>query len=164
MTDDNRSPEAGMRVDAELVRQLAELLNENDLTEIEVEDGGRRIAVKRQITMTAAAPVAVAQPAAAPAAPAATAPAAAPAAAVPPAAHPGAVKSPMVGTVFLAGEPGAKPFASVGQSVREGETLVIVEAMKVMNPILSPRAGTVTQILVQDAQPVEYDQPLVIVE
>ena len=78
--------------------------------------------------------------------------------------HPGAVKSPMVGTVYLSGEPGAKPFVSPGQSVREGETLLIVEAMKVMNPILAPRAGTVTQVLVQDAQPVEFDQPLVIVE
>jgi acetyl-CoA carboxylase biotin carboxyl carrier protein len=152
-----------MRVDADLVRQLAEMLNHNDLTEIEVEDGERRIVVKRQITITAAAPVAVAQPAPT-VAPAATAPAPAPAADVPPAAHPGTVKSPMVGTVFLAGEPGAKPFVSPGQTVREGETLVIVEAMKVMNPITAPRAGTVTQILVQDAQPVEFDQPLVIIE
>ena len=163
MTDENSGSEGGMRVDADLVRQLAEMLNHNDLTEIEVEDGERRIVVKRQITITAAAPVAVAQPAPT-VAPAATAPAPAPAADVPPAAHPGTVKSPMVGTVFLAGEPGAKPFVSPGQTVREGETLVIVEAMKVMNPITAPRAGTVTQILVQDAQPVEFDQPLVIIE
>jgi acetyl-CoA carboxylase biotin carboxyl carrier protein len=142
MTDENRGSEGGMRVDADLVRQLAEMLNQNELTEIEVEDGNRRIVVKRQITVAAAAPVAVAQPAA----------------------HPGAVKSPMVGTVFLAGEPGARPFVSPGQTVREGETLLIVEAMKVMNPITAPRAGTVTQILVQDAQPVEFDQPLVIIE
>ncbi|HEY0028760.1 MAG TPA: acetyl-CoA carboxylase biotin carboxyl carrier protein [Allosphingosinicella sp.] len=164
MTDDNRSsPEAGMRVDAELVRQLAELLNTNHLTEIEVEDGDRRISVKRQIT--AAAPVAFAAPApAAAAAAAAPAAAPAPAAEVPPAANPGTVKSPMVGTVYLSGEPGAKAFVSPGQAVREGETLVIVEAMKVMNPIVAPRAGTVTQVLVQDAQPVEFDQPLVIVE
>jgi acetyl-CoA carboxylase biotin carboxyl carrier protein len=80
------------------------------------------------------------------------------------AAHPGAVKSPMVGTVYLSGEPGAAPFVSVGQQVSAGETLVIVEAMKVMNPITAPKAGTVRQILVMDAQPVEYDQPLVIVE
>jgi acetyl-CoA carboxylase biotin carboxyl carrier protein len=164
MTDENRGSEGGMRVDADLVRQLAELLTENELTEIEVEDGDRRISVKRQITVAAAAPVAMAQPASAPAAPAAAAPPPAPAADVPPAAHPGAVKSPMVGTVFLAGEPGARPFVSPGQTVREGETLVIVEAMKVMNPITAPRAGTVTQILVQDAQPVEFDQPLVIIE
>jgi acetyl-CoA carboxylase biotin carboxyl carrier protein len=163
MTDENRGSEGGMRVDADLVRQLAELLTENELTEIEVEDGDRRISVKRQVTVAAAAPVAVAQPAPA-AAPAAAAPPPAPAADVPPSAHPGAVKSPMVGTVFLAGEPGARPFVSPGQSVREGETLVIVEAMKVMNPITAPRAGTVTQILVVDGQPVEYDQPLVILE
>jgi acetyl-CoA carboxylase biotin carboxyl carrier protein len=165
MTDDNRSsPEGGMRVDAELVRQLAELLNTNHLTEIEVEDGERRISVKRQIT--AAAPTSFAAPAPAAAAPAAAAPAAAPAPAaeVPPAANPGTVKSPMVGTVYLSGEPGAKAFVSPGQAVREGETLVIVEAMKVMNPIVAPRAGTVTHVLVQDAQPVEFDQPLVIVE
>jgi acetyl-CoA carboxylase biotin carboxyl carrier protein len=159
MSDEDRAPDGGMRIDAELVRQLAELLNTNQLTEIEVEDGGRRIAVKRQVTV-AAATHAVAAPAVAAAAPAAAA--AAPE--LPPSAHPGAVKSPMVGTVYLSGEPGAKPFVSPGQSVREGETLLIVEAMKVMNPILAPRAGTVTQVLVQDAQPVEFDQPLVIVE
>ena len=165
MSDDNRGgSEGSMRVDADLVRQLAELLNQNELTEIEVEDGDRRICVKRQITMAAAAPVAVAAPAAAPAAAAPAAAAPAPVADVPPSAHPGAVKSPMVGTVYLSGEPGAKPFVSPGQAVREGETLVIVEAMKVMNPIVAPRAGTVTQVLVQDAQPVEFDQPLVIVE
>jgi acetyl-CoA carboxylase biotin carboxyl carrier protein len=163
MTDENRGSEGGMRVDADLVRQLAELLTENELTEIEVEDGDRRISVKRQVTVSAAAPVAMAQAAPA-AAPAAAAPPPAPVADVPPSAHPGAVKSPMVGTVFLAGEPGARPFVSPGQTVREGETLVIVEAMKVMNPITAPRAGTVTQILVQDAQPVEFDQPLVIIE
>jgi acetyl-CoA carboxylase biotin carboxyl carrier protein len=163
MTDENRGSEGGMRVDADLVRQLAELLTENELTEIEVEDGDRRISVKRQVTIAAAAPVAMAQPAPA-AAPAAAAPAPAPVADIPPAAHPGTVKSPMVGTVFLSGEPGARPFVSPGQAVREGETLVIVEAMKVMNPITAPRAGTVTQILVQDAQPVEFDQPLVIIE
>jgi acetyl-CoA carboxylase biotin carboxyl carrier protein len=163
MTDENSGSEGGMRVDADLVRQLAEMLNHNDLTEIEVEDGERRIVVKRQITVAAAAPVAVAQPAQA-AAPAAAAPAPAPAADVPPAAHPGTVKSPMVGTVFLAGEPGSKPFVAPGQSVKEGDTLLIIEAMKVMNQIVAPRSGTVTQVLVVDAQPVEYDQPLVIVE
>jgi acetyl-CoA carboxylase biotin carboxyl carrier protein len=163
MTDDNRSGEGGMRIEADLVRQLAELLNQNELTEIEVEDGDRRIVVKREVMVAAAATAVPAPaPAAPPAAPAA--PAAAAAAPVPPAAHPGAVKSPMVGTVYLSGEPGAKPFVSPGQKVKEGETLVIIEAMKVMNPIASPRAGTVTQVLVQDAQPVEYDQPLVIIE
>jgi acetyl-CoA carboxylase biotin carboxyl carrier protein len=83
---------------------------------------------------------------------------------VPPAAHPGAVKSPMVGTVYLSGEPGARPFVAPGGPVNEGDTLVIIEAMKVMNPITAPRSGTVRQVLVQDGQPVEFDQPLVIIE
>ncbi|MBV8687351.1 MAG: acetyl-CoA carboxylase biotin carboxyl carrier protein [Alphaproteobacteria bacterium] len=163
MTDERDSPEAGgMRIEADLVRQLAELLNENSLTEIEVEDGERRIVVKRQVAVAAAAPAPAAPPPAAPAAtPAAPAPAAAEAS---PASHPGAVKSPMVGTVYLSGEPGAKPFVSPGDAVKEGDTLLIVEAMKVMNPILASRAGTVRQVLVVDAQPVEFDQPLVIVE
>jgi acetyl-CoA carboxylase biotin carboxyl carrier protein len=158
MSDEEGASEGGMRIEADLVRQLAELLNQNDLTEIEVEDGDRKIVVKRTITIAAAAPP--------PAAPAA-APAPPPAAAAPgasPASHPGAVKSPMVGTVFLAGEPGSKPFVSPGQKVKEGDTLLIIEAMKVMNPIAAPRAGTVAQVLVIDAQPVEYDQPLVILE
>ncbi len=156
MSDEERAG-GGMRIEADLVRQLAELLHQNDLTEIEVEDGDRKIVVKRNVTI-AAAPA----PAPAPAAPAAAAaPSAAPAAA---AAHPGTVKSPMVGTVFLAGEPGAKPFVGPGQTVGEGDTLLIIEAMKVMNPIVAPRSGTVSQVLVLDAQPVEYDQPLVIIE
>jgi acetyl-CoA carboxylase biotin carboxyl carrier protein len=157
MSDEEGAPEGGMRIEADLVRQLAELLNQNDLTEIEVEDGDRKIVVKRNIAVAAAAPAAAAA-SAAPAAPAA------PAASVPPASHPGAVKSPMVGTVFLAGEPGAKPFVSPGAQVKEGDTLLIIEAMKVMNPIVAPRAGTVSQVLVIDAQPVEFDQPLVILE
>jgi acetyl-CoA carboxylase biotin carboxyl carrier protein len=161
MSDERDAPaEGGMRIEAELVRQLAELLNENELTEIEVVDGDRRIAVKREPAIAAAAPPA-APAAAAPPPPPAAAPAAAEAS---PANHPGAVKSPMVGTVYLSGEPGAKPFVSPGDTVREGETLVIVEAMKVMNPITAPRAGTVRQVLVVDGQPVEFDQPLVIVE
>jgi acetyl-CoA carboxylase biotin carboxyl carrier protein len=163
MTDTNGA-ESGMQVDTDLVRQLAELLNESDLSEIEVQDGERRIVVKRKL----GGPVAVA------AAPVAAAPAAAPAPAAPAhvsvaddvsaAAHPGTVKSPMVGTAYLSGEPGAKPFVSVGDKVSEGDTLVIVEAMKVMNPITAPRGGTVRRILVENAQPVEYDQPLVVVE
>ncbi|HMC92257.1 MAG TPA: acetyl-CoA carboxylase biotin carboxyl carrier protein [Allosphingosinicella sp.] len=163
MTDESDAADTGgMRIEADLVRQLAELLNENALTEIEVVDGGRRIVVKREVQ---AAPAAPAVQAAAPApAPAAPAPAPAPAADVPPSAHPGAVKSPMVGTVYLSAEPGSKPFASVGDSVKAGDTLLIVEAMKVMNPIVAPRAGTVRQVLVVDGQPVEFDQPLVIVE
>ena len=160
MTDKTEA-EGAMRVDTDLVRRLAEMLSENDLTEIEVEDGERKIVVKRKIS-AAAAPMMMqaAPPMAAPAA-AAAAPAAD---AAPPAAHPGVIKSPMVGTVFLAGEPGAKPFVTAGQKVNAGDTLLIVEAMKVMNPIVAPKAGTVSQMLVQDAQPDEFDQPLVIVE
>jgi len=166
MTDERDSSQPdGMRIEADLVRQLAELLNQNELTEIEVVDGDRRIAVRREVTVTHAAPVSVAPPAAAPAAPAAAAPAApAPVVDVPPAQHPGAVKSPMVGTVYLSAEPGSKPFVTIGDSVAKGDTLLIVEAMKVMNPIVAPKAGTVRQVLVVDAQPVEFDQPLVIVE
>jgi acetyl-CoA carboxylase biotin carboxyl carrier protein len=159
MSDEDGASNGGMRIEADLVRQLAELLNENDLTEIEVEDGDRKIVVKRNLMVAAAAAAPV--PAAPPSPPP---PAAAATAAPSPASHPGAVKSPMVGTVFLAGEPGAKPFVSPGQKVKEGDTLLIIEAMKVMNPIVAPRAGTVTQVLVLDAQPVEYDQPLVILE
>jgi acetyl-CoA carboxylase biotin carboxyl carrier protein len=161
--NEEKSSSGSMRVDAELVRQLAELLNQNELTEIEVEDGDRRIMVKRQVTVQAAAPAYAPAPAAGPTPAAAPAPAAL-AADVPPSANPGAVKSPMVGTVYLSGEPGAKPFVSPGTAVKEGDTLLIIEAMKVMNPIVAPRAGTVTQVFVQDAQPVEYDQPLVILE
>jgi acetyl-CoA carboxylase biotin carboxyl carrier protein len=148
-----------MRVDGALLRELADLLSANDLTEIEVEDGDRKIRVRRE-----AAPVmAYAHaPAAAPA-PAAAAPVATADAAAAPAPM-DAVKSPMVGTAFLSPEPGAKPFIAVGQPVKQGDTLLIVEAMKVMNPITSPKAGTVVQILVGDSQPVEFDQPLVVIE
>jgi acetyl-CoA carboxylase biotin carboxyl carrier protein len=162
MTDTKRAGGA-MKVDADLVRQLAELLHEGDLSEIEVQDGERRIMVKRQLgAAVAQAPA----PQAPPPAPPAPAPASAPTetAEVAAANHPGAVKSPMVGTVYLSGEPGASPFVTPGAQVAAGDTLVIVEAMKVMNPITAPRAGTVRQILVIDAQPVEFDQPLVIIE
>jgi acetyl-CoA carboxylase biotin carboxyl carrier protein len=157
MSDDDDAPEGGMRIEADLVRQLAELLNENDLTEIEVEDGDRKIVVKRAAAAAPAAPPP-------PPPPPAVASAAPPAAEVPAAAHPGAVKSPMVGTVYLSGEPGSKPFVAPGEAVKEGDTLLIIEAMKVMNPIAAPRSGTVSRVLVVDAQPVEYDQPLVIIE
>ena len=153
---DNHEP---MRVDTEMVTKLAKMLDENDLSEIEVEDNGRRIVVKRKLTAAVApAPAAVAAP------PAASAPAPAAPAEANPASHPGTVKSPMVGTVYLSGEPGSPPFVSVGAQVSEGDTLVIIEAMKVMNPIVAPRSGVVKQILVQDAQPVEYEQPLAIIE
>jgi acetyl-CoA carboxylase biotin carboxyl carrier protein len=159
MSDDNRA-EGAMQVDTDLVRQLAEMLNESDLSEIEVQDGERRIVVKRKLASAAYAP-APAAPVAAPAAAPTAAPAPIEAA---PADHPGAVKSPMVGTVYLAAEPGAKPFASPGDKVSEGDTLLIIEAMKVMNPIAATRSGTVRQVLVDNGQPVEFDQPLVIVE
>ena len=159
MNDDNGSNGA-MRVDTDLVRQLAEMLSENDLTEIEVEDGDRKISVKRQIT---AAPVMHAAPMAHAPAPAA-APAAAPAPAAESGPHPGSVPSPMVGTVYLSAEPGSKPFVAVGDSVSEGQTLLIIEAMKVMNQIQAPRSGTVKAILIENGQPVEFDQPLVVVE
>jgi acetyl-CoA carboxylase biotin carboxyl carrier protein len=159
MSDDKDTNDEPMRVDTDLVKKLAEMLDENDLSEIEVEDNGRRIVVKRKLTAAAApAPAAVA------AAPAAATPAPAAPAEANPASHPGSVKSPMVGTVYLSGEPGSPPFVTVGARVSEGDTLLIIEAMKVMNPIAAPRSGVVTQILVQDAQPVEYEQPLAIIE
>jgi acetyl-CoA carboxylase biotin carboxyl carrier protein len=153
-----------MRVDTDLIRQLADLLSEHDLSEIEVEDGDRRIAVKRAPTVAPPAAAATTPSSAAPAPP--PPPTSAPASAVAEdaAAHPGAVKSPMVGTVFLATEPGAAPFVSAGVEVKAGDTLLIIEAMKVMNPIPAPRAGTVKQVCVQDAQPVEFDQVLAIIE
>ena len=161
MNDDNGSNGA-MRVDTDLVRQLAEMLSENDLTEIEVEDGDRKISVKRTIT---AAPVMHAAPMAhAPAPAAAPAAAAAPAPAAESGPHPGTIPSPMVGTVYLSAEPGSKPFVAVGDTVSEGQTIVIIEAMKVMNQIQAPRAGTVTRICVQNAEPVEFGQALVVIE
>ena len=150
-----------MRVDGTLLRELAALLSANELTEIEVEDGDRKIRVRRE-----AAPVMAYAPAPAAAAPAlSAAPAAATADAGPvPAAPVDAVKSPMVGTCYLSPEPGAKPFIAVGAPVKQGDTLLIIEAMKVMNPIIAPKAGKVAQILVGDSQPVEFDQPLVVIE
>jgi acetyl-CoA carboxylase biotin carboxyl carrier protein len=160
MTDNNNG---SMQVDAGLVRQLAELLDDTRLTEIEVQDGDRRIRVVRNIPIPTAASVAVSSAPVAAAPVAAPAPAAAPAAA-PTGDHPGTVKSPMVGTAYLSSAPGVKPFVGAGDQVSAGDTLLIVEAMKVMNPITSPRAGKVVQILVENGQPVEFDQPLVIVE
>ena len=145
----------------ELIRDLALLLDETNLTEIEIERAGLRLRVARNVSIAAAAPVSY-QPA-----PVAAAPAAAPVATAPSAdisKHPGAVPSPMVGTAYLASEPGAKPFIDVGSKVKVGDTLIIIEAMKTMNQIPSTRAGTVTQILVEDGQPVEFGEPLVIIE
>ncbi len=163
MTDNTNG---AMQVDPALVRQLAELLDATNLTEIEVEDGDRRIRVARKAASVqqAAATYHAPPPPAAPAPSAATAAPAASPPEVDPVDHPGSVKSPMVGTVYLAAEPGAKPFAAVGGQVAAGDTLLIVEAMKVMNPIVSPRAGTIKAVLVDNGQPVEFDQPLVIVE
>jgi acetyl-CoA carboxylase biotin carboxyl carrier protein len=149
----------GMNVDTKLVRELAELLAETGLTEIEVEDGDRKVRVARG-GVAMAAPMAM--PAPAPAAPAPAAAAPAPQAEAP-ADVAGALKSPMVGTVYLSPEPGAQPFVKVGDSVKQGDTVLIVEAMKVMNPIAADKAGTIKAILVENAQPIEYDQPLVVI-
>jgi|TARA_R100000049_G_C1925768_1_gene70255 acetyl-CoA carboxylase biotin carboxyl carrier protein len=158
----NSGRKSKMNVDIELVRELAELLSETGLSEIEVEDGERKLRVARELHVTsyAAAPALQAAPAAAPAAQ----PQAAPAAADSGPDLSNAVPSPMVGTVYLAPEPGAADFISVGAQVKEGQTILIVEAMKVMNPITAPRSGTVKAILVDNAQPVEFDQPLVVID
>lgn len=154
------------KIDKSFIRDLAELLNETDLSEIEVEQEGLRIKVARNITINATtAPVSYA-PAAAPAAPVA---AAAPAEAAAPAPasdanHPGVVTSPMVGTAYYASEPGAKPFVTAGQTVKQGETLLLIEAMKTFNPITAAKSGKVTKIIVGDGQPVEYGEPLLIIE
>jgi len=141
-----------IEVDPELVRELSRLLEENKLTEIEVQKGDQRVRVARggggmHHVVAAQAPAAVAVKAAAD-----------------PAKHPGTVTSPMVGTAFRAPRPGAKSFVEEGAQVREGETLLIIEAMKTMNAISAPRAGTVTKILIDDGQPVEFGEPLLIIE
>jgi acetyl-CoA carboxylase biotin carboxyl carrier protein len=154
---------AGIQVDTALVRELAELLESSHLTEIEVKDGDRTIRVARTAAAVtqgyAPAPNWGPPPAAAPAAPAAAAP---------PVddwkAHPGLVKSPIVGTAYLTPEPGAAPFITEGASVTAGATLLIIEAMKVMNPITAPKSGKVVKIFIRSEQPVEYDEPLVVIE
>ena len=146
-------------VDQALIRELAALLKETDLTEIEVEQNGLRLRVARQIqTVSYQAPAALAS---APAAAVAAAPAAGEGDL---AKHPGVVLSPMVGTVYMAPEPNAAVFIKIGDTVKEGQTLLIIEAMKTMNQIASPRAGRVTRILVQNSHPVEYGEPLLIIE
>jgi acetyl-CoA carboxylase biotin carboxyl carrier protein len=145
-------------IDQDLIRQLAGLLDDTGLTEIEVEQSGLRIRVARQMSgggmsvVTHGAPAHVTT--SAPAVPVVT----------DLARHPGVVASPMVGTAYLAPEPGAKPFVDIGQTVRAGETVLIIEAMKTMNQIPAPRAGTVVQILIEDGQPVEFGEPLMIIE
>jgi len=150
--------DGAMRIDPALVQELAQLLIDNELTEIEVEDGDRRVRVKRDPAPVVGGPA----PPALAAAPVT--------AATPPAAADAAdeisgftVKSPMVGTAFMAAEPGGAPFVQAGDAVKVGDTLLIVEAMKVMNPITAPEGGMIKKILVADAQPVEFDQPLVII-
>ena len=145
-------------VDHALILELTKLLDETGLTEIEIEQDGQRVRVARNAAAPAPAalraaaaplPVAVPQPVAA---------------AADPAKHPGVVNSPMVGTAYAAPEPGAKPFIDIGSKVKAGDTLLVVEAMKTMNQIPAPRAGTVIQILFEDGQPVEFAEPLVIIE
>ena len=151
-------------IDARLVRKLADILTDTGLSEIEVEHGGLKIRVAKMLTaqpMMQYAPQAYA-PGPAPSAPAA-APSAAPAEAVP-AARTDAVKSPMVGTVYLQPQPDAASFIKVGDTVTAGQTLMIVEAMKTMNPIPAPKGGKVVEILVEDGQPVEFGEPLVVIE
>ena len=163
-TKANAGRKSGMNIDSKLVRELAELLGETGLTEIEVEDGGRRVRVAKQGQPAVASVAPAMAPAPAPA------PAATPVAAASPAPMEGdgaddadAMTSPMVGTAFLAPEPGAADFVKVGDSVKEGDTLLIIEAMKVMNPIAADRSGTVKKILVENAQPVEFGQPLAVI-
>ena len=146
-------PKEGGLVDAGAIRELAELLKETGLTEIEIEHNGARIRVARQTGQT----VMSAPGAAAPATAAVEAPAA------PKGPHPGSVPSPMVGTVYVAPEPGKPPFVKVGDTVKEGDTLLIVEAMKTMNPITAPRSGKITEVCVTDAQPVEFGQTLLVI-
>lgn len=149
-------------IDPDLVRELAKIISDSGLSEIEVEHGDLRLRIARTLTaapvthMVAAAPVAHA--------PAAPPPAAGPTPAADAASHPGAVPSPMVGTAYLSPEPGAPVFIKIGDTVTAGQTLMVVEAMKTFNPIPAPRAGKITAILVNDAQPVEYGEPLVILE
>ncbi len=154
-------------IDPKLVRKLADILKETDLSEIEVEQGDLKIRVARQLTAAPAVTYAAAPAAYAPApaaAPVAAAAEAAPAAAAPAGPPKDAIKSPMVGTVYLSPQPGASAFIKVGDKVKQGQTLLIIEAMKTMNPIPSPREGVVAQILVTDAQPVEFGEALVVFE
>ena len=168
MAEGNMSNKTSHESDVSFIQALAELLRENDLTELQVkrdygENDSLNVRVSRQTQMVMQASVPAA---AAPATIAAAAPTAAPAAteSADPASHPGAVTSPMVGTVYMAAEPGAANFVSVGTTVKEGDTILIIEAMKTMNHIPAPRAGTIKRILVEDGGPVEFGAPLVIIE
>ena len=162
MSDDKHKNEG---IDAGLIRSLADILNETDLTEIEVERGELRIRVAREVTMTAAAPIQYAAAPAPVAAPAAAAPASMPSDPATIVSRKGEeVKSPMVGTAYLQPSPEAPQFVKPGDKVKKGQTLLIVEAMKTMNPIQAPRDGVVSEILVGDAQPVEFGEALVLLE
>ena len=154
----------GFTIDDDAIRKLASLLDETDLTEIEVADGERKLRVARQpAIVSAGAGVAPPPP---PVAPAISASVAAPVSGggEDVASHPGTVKSPMVGVVYLAPEPGAGAFITLGATVTEGQTLMLIEAMKTFNPVRAPKAGKITQLLVTDGMPVEYDEPLVVIE
>jgi acetyl-CoA carboxylase biotin carboxyl carrier protein len=156
-----KSPSATSKplIDRELIQELSKLLDETGLTEIEIEQDGQRVRVARGMMAApvVAAPRAAATPVPQPVGESVSAP-------FDPAKHPGVVISPMVGTAYASPEPGARPFIDVGQSVKAGDTLLIVEAMKTMNQIPAPRGGTVIQILFEDGQPVEFGEPLVIIE
>ncbi len=152
-----KPPKASM-VDHALILELTKLLDETGLTEIEIEQNGQRVRVARGAVAAAPAPAAPrAAPAPQPVAESIAKP-------LDPAKHPGVVTSPMVGTAYGAAEPGAKPFVEVGSTVKAGDTLLIIEAMKTMNQIPAPRGGTITQVLFDDGQPVEFGEPLVIIE
>lgn len=144
-------------VDKELISELADLMAKKDLAEVEIEEDDCKLRITRAIAGTAAATPAIT-------AAAAPAPSTGGAGVTESAAHPGAVTSPMVGTVYLSPQPGSPVFVKVGDSVKEGQTLLIIEAMKVMNPIPAPRTGTVGQILISDSQPVEFGEPLMVIE
>jgi acetyl-CoA carboxylase biotin carboxyl carrier protein len=158
MTGERRSKDKEkLAIDPDIVRELARLLDETGLSEIEFERDGQRVRVARQVQPSASAPARIAAAADAPLAVAEPAP-------LDPAKHPGVVTSPMVGTAYVGPEPGARPFVEVGSQVKVGDPLLIVEAMKTMNQIPSPRAGTVVQVLIEDGQPVEFGEPLMIIE
>jgi len=147
-------------IDKDIIRELAEIMNETGLSEIELESGSHRLRVSRGVSNVAAV---AAPPMVAAAAPVAAAPVEAPASADA-SSHPGTVKSPMVGTAYLSAEPGAPVFINIGDTVAQGQTLLIVEAMKTMNPIAAPTGGKVIDILVANEAPIEFGQPLVIIE
>ena len=150
-----KAPKAPI-VDRDLIRELTKLLDETGLTEIEIEQDGQRVRVARNAAAPAPSPPRHARSAAPPPLPVSVP--------LDPAKHPGVVVSPMVGTAYVAPEPGGKPFIEIGSQVKVGDTLLVVEAMKTMNQIPAPRAGTVIQILFEDGQPVEFGEPLVIIE